>query len=273
MHRAKTFLLTSLLLLTTLSYAQLPANFTWINIESDQKVMPLVRRALHDPNITAIREVGVEDGYALVMTASRDKEDPTPDYDTWTIYNVALNSGKSRVLAIGYGVKILDWIPPSPSELAITYYDCWACEAGTLFTTFHFVNGTGWRARWPGKPTDAGRPLPGAVLIYADEGEFDESTEQIYAIVKQPDSGFAVGNWTHSRNETTGKFEDDVERYSIDAATGADRVEKLTGKAALDWQREICTQSNVQIEPSAGQDSRRCRAILKPPTPAAKVPK
>ena len=106
MNSAKTLLLTSLLLLTKLSYAQLPANFTWINIESDQKVMPLVRRALHDPKITAIREVGVEDGYALVMTASRESDAPTPDYDEWIIYNVVLNSGKSRILAGGYGVKI-----------------------------------------------------------------------------------------------------------------------------------------------------------------------
>ena len=267
MHRAKTLLLTSLLLLTKLSYAQHPANFTWINIESDEKVMPLIRRALHDPKITAIREVGVEDGYALVMTVSHDKDDPTPDYDSWTIYNVALSSGKSRILANGYGVKLLDWIPPSGSELAVTYYSCWGCEGALIFTTLHFAKGVGWRARWPDKPDNANSPQPGAVLYYDDDGNLDDSSEQIYGIVKQPNNSFAVGSWMHSRSDATSKFDDTVECYSIDLTTGQGRKETLTGPAARAWQREICTQSNILIEPSAGQDSKSCRSILKPAPP------
>ena len=269
MHRAKTLLLTSLLLLTKLSHAQLPANFTWINIESDRKVMPLVRRALHDPSITAIREVGVEDGYALVMTASREADAPTPDYDAWAIYNVALESGKSRMLAGGYGFKLLDWIGPKQSELAATYLSCWECEPATLFTILHFVKGVGWRARWPNRPKENESPLPGPVLEFSDVGApyDDDDVDQIYEVVKQPGDNFALGTWYHSRNTVSGKIDDVVARYSIDPATGEDRVEKLTGKAALEWKREICTQSNILIEPSSGQDSKACRAILKPAPP------
>lgn len=255
-----------LLLLITTARAQLPANFSWINIESDKKVMPIVRRALHDNSITAIREVGVQGNYALVMTASREDGSPTPDYDLWTIYNIALDSGKSRVMANGYGVKIQDWIPLSGNELAMTYYDCWECEAATLFTTIHFVKGLGWQARWPNKSNETNSFKPGAVLLNADYGESEEEDRQIYAIVKQPNKSFAVGNWTQFRNDTTGKLEDDVERYFIDPATGQDRVERLTGKAAQDWERTLCTQSNILIQPSSGQDSRLCRAILKPPS-------
>ena len=270
MHRAKTLLLTSLLLLTRLSYAQLPANFTWINIESDQKVMPLIRRALHDPKITAIREVGVEDGYALVMTASRDKDDPTPDYDSWTIYDISLTTGSSRVLFGGYGVKLLGWVGRGASELTVSYYTCWECEPETLLTAVHFVKGNGWQARWPNKTTNpASIALPGAIVDIGDMGApyDDNDVDQIYAIVKQPDDGFAIGTWAHSRNTVTGKVDDDVERYSIDPKTGADRVQTLTGPAARVWKREICTQSNILIEPSAGQDSNACRAILKPTAP------
>ena len=270
MNGAKTLLLTSLLLLTKLSYAQHPTNFTWINIESDQKVMPLVRRALHDPSITAIREVGVEDRYALVMTVSRDKDDPTPDYDDWTIYNISLTTGSSRALFGGYGVKLLGWIGQRTAELAVSYYTCWECEPETLLTAVHFVKGRGWQTRWPKKATDPASPaLPGAIVAVGDMGApyDDNEVDQIYAIVKQPNDGFAIGTWVHSRSTVTGKIDDDIERYSIDPTTGADRVEKLTGKAALEWKREISTQSNILIEPSSGQDSKSCRAILKPTAP------
>jgi hypothetical protein len=275
MQIAKTLLLTTILLLTKRSYAQLPANFTWINIESDQKVMPLVRRALHDPSITAIREVGVEDGYALVMTVSRDKDAPIPDYDSWAVYNISLTTGSSRVLFGGYGVKLLGWVGRGSGELAVSYLTCWECEPETLLTAVRFVKDNGWQARWLNKMTNpASIALPGAIVDIGDMGApyDDNDVDQIYAIVKQPNDGFAIGTWTHSRNTVTGKIDDDIERYSIDPKTGADRVETLTGPAARAWKREICTQSNILIQPSAGQDSKPCRAILKIPTPAAKVP-
>ena len=81
-----------------------------IYIESDKTTMAIVRRALHDPTITSIREVGMKGGFALVMIASGECGAPTPDYDRWTIYNVALRIGSGRVLVSGYGVKLLDWI-------------------------------------------------------------------------------------------------------------------------------------------------------------------
>jgi len=254
------------LLLAPFAHADSPAGFSWVNLETDTTIMSTVRHALHDKSITAIREVGVENGFALVMTASRDSDAPTPDYDHWTIYNISLATGKSRVLVTGYGVRLLDWIGSDArsTELAITYYDCWECEAATLFTTLRFITGVGWRARWPQKTQDANNTQPGAVVLMTDVGDpYDDNVvDQVFAVVKQPNDRFAVGNWIHTRNSKTGKIDDAVVRYSIDPTTAEDRVEELTGPAAFSWERQICNPSNLLIQPSNGQDSKSCRRIL-----------
>ena len=262
------FLLVSAMLLLAIQrgWTDVPAGFSWVNIESDKTTMAAVRRALHDPSITAIREVGVEDGFALVMTAYREADAPTPDYDRWTIYNVSLRTGMSRVLVSGYGVKLLDWIGAAQDELAITYYDCWECEAATIFTTIHWKKGVGWRARWSNKTRDYAYPQPGAVALMTDIGEDDNEVDLVFGVVAQPKGGFAVGSWVHSHDAKSGKTDDDVERYSIDPVTKEDRIEKLNGGAALNWEHEICTESNISTKPSTGQDSKACRSVLRAPT-------
>jgi len=230
--------------------------------------MMTVRQALHDTPITAIREVGIEGDFALVMVTSREAGAPTPDYDQWYVYNLSLQTGNKQLLVFGYGVKLLDWVGKSSDELAITYYDCWECEAATLFTTFHFTNANGWRARWTNK-TQAGKyPQPGAVALMTDVGDpyDDNDVDQVFAVVAQPGNGFAAGSWFHSRNTKTGKVDDDLELYSIDSSSGDDRTQKLVGQAALNWERRICTQSNILIQPALGQNSKACRNVLKSPT-------
>ena len=265
MKRASVLLAAICILLAHPCRADLPAGFTWVNLEADKTVLPAVRHALHDNSITAIREVGVEDGLALVMTASRESGAPTPDYDLWSIYNISLSTGQSRKLVSGYGVKLMDWVGTNNSELAITYYSCWECEAASLFTTLRFKKGVGWRARWTNKTKDQNYPQPGAVIFFGDAGEpyDDDDVDQIFGVVSEAKGGFAVGSWFHSHNTKTGKIEEDVERYSIDPVSGEDHVEKLSGQAALIWERKICSQSNILIQPTIGQDSKSCRSVLK----------
>jgi len=255
--------------------ADVPAGFSWVNLESDKTTMAAVRHALHDSSISSIREVGLEGGFALVMTASRESGAPTPDYDRWSIYNISLSTGKSQILVSGYGVKLLDWIGASNSELAISYYDCWECEAATVFTTLRFKSGVGWRARWTNKMQDASYPQPGAVVLMTDVGDpYDDNVvDQVFAVITQPSNRFAVGSWIHSLNPKTGKIDDDVERYSIDRVTGDERTEKLRGPEALNWERQICKESNILIQPSTGQSSKACRTVLRAPMPHPSVSK
>jgi hypothetical protein len=254
------FLVSSVLLVTLQSgWAEVPDAFSWINLESDQKTMTAVRRAIHDPSITAIREVGVEAGFALVLVASRENSAPTPDYDRWSIYNVELNSGASQLLVSGYGVRLIDWAGAGRDELAVTYYDCWECEAETLFTMIRMQKGVGWKARWINKSQGTRYPQPG---ILASMQDIDDDVKLVFAVVAQPKGGFAVGKWLYSSTAKAGNLDIDVERYSVDPVTNEDRIEKLNGRAALNWEREICTESNISMKPSTGQDSEACRSIL-----------
>ena len=243
--------------------ANTPPGFTWVNLEKDKTTMVEVRRALQNASISAIREVGVEGGFAFVMATSRETDSSIPDYDQWYIYNVDLQTGNSRLLVFGYGVKLLDWIGPEKEDLGITYYDCWECEAAKIFTTLHFTKGVGWRARWPNRTEDTKYPQPGGWAQITDTEDGDEYiATQVFAVVAQPEEGYAAGNWYQTRNRKTGKVEDDVERYSIDGKTGREQVERLTGQAALDWERTICTPSNLVISTGIGQDSKACKRVL-----------
>jgi len=209
------------------------------------------------------------------MTASRESEAPTPDYDRWTIYNVSLRTGASKTLISGYGVKLLNWIGSEGGELAITYYDCWECEAATLFTTLRFKNGIGWLARWPNKTQDDNYPQPGVVAKEDEDVNWQDEHEIsfVFAVVPQPGDSFAVGSWVHDRNIKTGRIDDDVERFSIDPTTRNDHVEKLEGRAALNWERQICTPSNIVIQPSTGQNSKACKSALRVTSPQRPVSK
>jgi hypothetical protein len=101
-------------------------------------------------------------------------------------------------------------------------------------------------------------------VLMTDVGEpyDDNGVEQVFAVVAQPNGGFAAGSWVHSHNLKSGKIEDGVERYSVDHTTNEDHVEELDGNAALSWERQICTESNILIQPSIGLNSKACRGAV-----------
>ena len=240
--------------------AQRPAGFSWVDTATDKATMNIVRHALKIDSHTTIHKVGVLDGFALVMTTTREDDDA----GRWSIYSLSLASGTLQIIVSNYKVNLLDWIGKNSPELAITYYDCWGCEAATLFTTLHYTEGSGWIARWPNKMVDPNYPQPGAVVSYGDAGEpYDDNiVDQIFAVVSLPDGRFAAGSWYHSRDTKTGKIKNDVVRYSIDSATSKDRVETLNGAQSLEWRREICTQSNALTKAGIGQNSKSCQKVL-----------
>src|SRR5271166_1036510 len=140
MRRALTFLFASSMLSVVPCSAQMPRAFSWVDPQSDKITMATVRHALKPGSNTSIRRVGVEDGFAIVMATSQEGGDS----ERWSIYNLSLATGERRMLVSGYRVKVLDWVGLTSPELAIKYYDCWGCEAATLFTTLHFAKSSGW---------------------------------------------------------------------------------------------------------------------------------
>ena len=93
----------------------------------------------------------------------------------------------------------------------------------------------------------------------------DDVVDQVFAVITQPNSRFAAGSWTHSRNTKNGKVDNSVERYSVDPTTQEDRIGRLTGQAALSWESQIYNPTNILIQPSNGQDSNACRNVLRKP--------
>ena len=263
------FLLAAALSLTfpLTSVAQVPRGFAWVNLESNTSVMAKVRSSLQDHTMTAIREVGVQGQFALVMTAARPRGESTGDADAWTVYSVSLTSGQNNVLLRGYRVQLLRWIGKGAGELAITYDSCSGCEPVIMFTTLRLDPGVGWTARWSGEGLTDTSDQPGAAVVAGGVGEpyDDDEVSQVFGLIVQQNGEFTAGSWVRTRNTKTGQVEDDIERYSVDPISAADRVEHLRGAAAVNWERAVCTPSQLLVAPSLGQDSAACREVRRRP--------
>lgn len=262
--RKQTWLFALALTAAQLTFAQMPKGFHWVDMEHDHEMMAKVRGALKGQSYTAIREVGVEDGFALVMITSRENDAPTPDYDSWSIYNISLKTSVPNNIVLGYGVKLLDWIGQGKNELSLTYYDCWECEAATVFTTLRFQSGKGWSSRWAdhpdGKPD---RPQPG-VVVYAAPEEGPDDTQQVFAIIEKDDGSFSAGSWVRGTDDA-GHMHDVTQRFSINPQTGRETIDTLTGARALAWDKQLCSPDLAQTVPNTGQNLPMCKALLKKP--------
>ena len=70
-------------------FAQRPAGFSWINTASDKVTLNIVQYALKTDAHLSIRRVGLEDGFALVLTTTYEDQDS----DRWSIYSLSLATG------------------------------------------------------------------------------------------------------------------------------------------------------------------------------------
>lgn len=238
-----------------------PTGFRWLDFKRDARVLSQVSRQLDAADYSAIREVGVIGSDALVFTTKRDPAWFTPEADRWSVHNVSLATGKTSELLSGFGLQIVSWLSfraRGPSELGLTYLDCYECEAATVFTSLTYDGTRGWRARWLNK--DA-KLLPGILLSASDVGEpyTDESVDQIWAVVAPPDAAAVVGTWTRSKNVKTGRVTDETLRYGVDEVTGEERVSRLVGPKAIEWRRALCAGSNAGPRLMGGQNSKICR--------------
>src|ERR1700730_696454 len=164
-------LLLVLLLASAAAQGQLPGGFRWVDFKKDTSIVSEIEQAIKNENYTAIREIGVADGFALVMTVQRESEQATPDGDQWSVYSVSTKDWKARTLLTGYNLLIKDWISlrsRDKQDLGIVYMDCWECEPASLFTALHYDIRKGWRARWANEKDPH---HPGIVFLITDVGD------------------------------------------------------------------------------------------------------
>ena len=65
-----------------------------------------VEQALKAEEYTAIREIGVSGGFALVMAIRREFDQSVPEGDQWPVYSVSTKSGQVDTLLIGSSLQI-----------------------------------------------------------------------------------------------------------------------------------------------------------------------
>lgn len=258
---AAKLLLVSLLVSGT-AQGQLPAGFHWVDFKKDASTVSKVEQALKTENYTAIREIGLADGFAVVMTVQRESGQATPDGDQWSVYSVSTKDWKARPLLTGYNLQIKDWISlqsRDKQDLGIVYMDCWECEPASLFTALHYDPREGWRARWANEKDPH---HPGIVFLITDVGDpyTNEDVDQVFAVLE--DGIATVGTWYHSRDLATGKTSDGVAKFSVDPSTGEDKSAVLTGSKAKEWELQLYKARDSWSSPAMGQSSRTCKGLL-----------
>jgi hypothetical protein len=245
--------------------AEPPAGFRWVNFKQEPTVVSSVEAALHEDDYSAIREIGIIGDFALVFTAKRDPAWNTPEGDRWQAYSLDLRHGTLKHLIAGYQLQIVTWLTFSKSgtgELALTYLDCYECEAATLFTSLRFdAPRGGWIARWKGKTANQ---LPGILFVSSDAGmPYDnDEVDQVWAVLQSASGQASVGTWYHSLNVKTGKVDDTVLKFVVDQTSGQEKTLTLTGQDARAWERTLCSSPDKIPGLSGGQDRRSCKVLL-----------
>jgi len=246
------------------AHSQMPAGFHWVDFKQEASTVSGVERALKEEHYTAIREIGLADGFALVLAVWREPEQATPEGDEWLAYSVSTTDWKARPLLIGYNVQIKDWITfqaNSSPDLGIVYLDCWECEPASIFTALHYDSYDGWRVRWA---NDKDSQHPGIPFLFTDVGDpyTNEDVDQVFAVFTPSDSIASVGTWYHSKDLSTGKVSEIVSRYSVDASTGKDNGAVLTGQAASKWVLQLCKADSSSIVLAGGQSTPSCSKAM-----------
>ena len=247
---------------TAVAQGQLPEGFHWVDFRKEATTLSSVERALTSEEYTVVREVGVLNDFALVMTVNREPGQATPMGDVWQVYNVSMKDWSIHTLIAGYNLEIKDWIKfeaKGPLDLAVQYLDCWECEPATTFTALHFDPQKGWRARW----SNGKNPVqPGITMLITDVGDpyTNEDVDQVFAVLAPRDGLASVGTWYHSKDLGTGKISDTVSKFFVQK--GEDKSVDLAGTEASNWRVRLCKPGNASFGVSGGQDSRVCKSMI-----------
>lgn len=247
-----------------LAQDEVPAGFHWINLKQENSTISKIEQVLSGENYTAIREIGLTDSFALVMTVQRDPDQTTFYGDGWRVYNISWKTWTVQSLIYGYDLQVRDWIrfqPNRAQDLGIVYKDCWECEPASLFTALHYDPQKGWRARWS---NEKDRSHPGIVIEVTDVGDpyTNEKVDQVFAVLTPHDAVASVGTWYYSKDLSTGKISEAATKFWVDQSTGQDRSAELTGVEATAWKKKLCKAAGAPFGLSQGQSSQACRRMI-----------
>jgi hypothetical protein len=244
--------------------AQQPDPFRWMDFHSakDQSVIAWVTRSLAAEKWTAIREIGVQYDAALVVTTRRANPQALPGEDTFTVWSMSLTSHGMTPLITGANLRFAGWMrfaEYAPEELAALYDSCAGCAADTYFTAFHYdLSQHAWAARWmrggQAVPVWSANPPPGVAWT------------QIYAAMAEPNGREFMATWNHFDYGKQKPPEDFLYRYDLDALSGLEHTQPLSGKVADAMMPRLCSGQGALAGLARGQDSTLCQELMKPRT-------
>jgi hypothetical protein len=250
------------LLISEMAQSQMPSGFHWIDFKQEVSTVSKIEQALKAENYTAIREIGISVGFALVITVRREPGQATPDGDQWVVYSVSTDTMEVKTLLNGYNLQIKDWTKfesPQRPDLSVAYTGCWECEPGSLFTAIHYEPRRGWRARWPNEKDIS---HPGIPFLITDVGDSytDEDVDQVFAVLAPLEGVATGGTWYRSRDLPTGKVTEIVSKFYVDPVSGKDKSVELEGSEVAKWKLRLCKAPDAQF--AIGQTSKACKRVL-----------
>jgi hypothetical protein len=251
--------------------------FHWVDFHDpkDAPTIAWVTQALKAEKWTAIREIGVQWDSAIVVTSLRETPQSTPPSDKYTVWAVSLAKREVEPLLHGVNPRILNWttfggIYQQAPELALTYDDCYGCDApSTFFTTLYYnFKDHAWRARWMHGDQAATLWSGGTV-----EGV---TRTQIYGLLTEPPGRNVLATWNHIDYGNTKPAEDFVFVYGVDPTNFLEQTQGLSGAHAEEMELRLCKagrEGEAQADPALaelarGQDSELCRALIQAKTKA-----
>ena len=253
--------------------AQAPLDaFRWIDFRDakDAPTVAWVTQTLTAEKWTAIREIGVQWDAAVVVTAQRKTPQSMPAADAYTVWNVSLAKHEAQPLLHVVNPRLLNFTSFGAAglqapEMGLVYEDCTGCDApSTFFTTLYYnFKEHAWRARWV-------RGDQTAALFTG--GTVDGVTRtQVYGLLTDLTGHNLLGTWSHFDYGKVKPAEDFVFEYTVDAMTGLDQTQALSGKPADAMKEKLCRlgagQASAGADPATaplagGQDSELCQELL-----------
>jgi len=234
--------------------AQVVDGFAWVNLKTDTQTVAKIATFLANKPYTAIREIGVVNQQALVITTLRKDPTAEPGNDTFTAYGVSLKDGSVEELLDGTNLKYIDWqkfYDYDTSELLATYDDCAQCKATTFLTAFYIDRKTKrWGARWR-------REVAGAPLYSADT-----SKSYVYALFINVDQRVVLDTWAaYPEQKKSSRGGEYLFEYRIDPMSDQGTSRPLTGRDMLPVKQRLCRGEEIVFGIAGGQDSAACKEL------------
>jgi hypothetical protein len=231
-------ILIAVLLLAGFSPAQTVDHLRWVDLHKEKNIVEAVESALKDETYTHLREIGIYEEAALVITAYREESGSSYvpfEWDTLTAFTCSVTQRRCEKLWLGYKLEVVAdgrFVKGQRvADVVFKYMRCVECEPSWHVTSFFYDQSVGgWQIRkWGSKD------VPGGSVGYAD---IDWSAASTYGVKDfDGDGADDIGIWLREVGE--GRVQMSYRILTVKA--GQERIVTLTKPAeVLRFKKAVC---------------------------------